>query len=314
MIKVKEAYENIKDLIYRTPLDKSLILSDDKQNIYLKKECLQPVKSFKLRGAMNKMISLTEEEKDRGVTTISSGNHGLAVSYCASLLGIKNAKVIVPTITPTAKTDKISAYGAEVMFLGDNYDEAHAKGMKFVKESGMTYIDPYDKDPLVYAGQGTAGMEIMEQNEKIDTILVPVGGGGLVTGVSVGARLINPKVKIIGVQTEACPAMKASIEDDVCYTEYPSDDSICEALIGGIGELAFEMNKECIDDIIIVKEEYIRKAVKLLALQEKVVVEPSGAITVAAILQGEKIPGKNIACVLSGGNIDYQLFLDLLNE
>ncbi|NLY82433.1 MAG: threonine/serine dehydratase [Clostridiales bacterium] len=314
MINVKEAYENIKNLIYMTPLDKSLTLSGENQNVYLKKECLQPVKSFKLRGAMNKMMSLTEEEKNRGVTTISSGNHGLAVSCCASLLGIKNAKVIVPTITPAAKTDKISAYGAEVILLGDNYDEAHTKGMKFVEESGMTYIDPYDKDPLVYAGQGTAGMEIMMQNEKIDTILVPVGGGGLVTGVSLGARLLNPNVKIIGVQTEACPAMKASIEDDVCYAEYPSDDSICEALIGGIGELAFKMNKECIDDIIIVKESYIRKAVKLLALKEKTVTEPSGAITVAALLQGEKIPGKNIACVLSGGNVDDQLFIDLLNE
>ena len=314
MIDVKAAYNNINELVYKTPLDKSITLSQDNKNVFLKKECLQPVKSFKLRGAMNKMLSLSQGEKEKGVVTISSGNHGLSVSYCAKYLGIDNVKIIVPNNTPKAKTDMIKAYGGDVLLIGDNYDEAHSLGEKFVKESKMVYIDPYDKDPMVYAGQGTVGLEIMEQNNDIDTILVPIGGGGLITGVSLGARIMNPNVKIIGIQTEACPAMKASIDENVFYKEYPNEESICEALIGGIGELAFKLNQECIDDVITVKEESIKQAVKLLALKEKLIVEPSGAVCVAALLEKNEFSGKNIACVLSGGNIDEKLFVDILKS
>jgi len=198
--------------------------------------------------------------------------------------------------------------------MGDNYDEAHSMGESFVRENKMIYIDPYDKDPMVYAGQGTVGMEIMKQNPDIDTILVPIGGGGLITGVSIGARIMNPNVRIIGVQTEACPAMKAAINENIFYGEYPNDESICEALIGGIGELAFRLRHECIDEVVTVKEKTIQAAVKFLALKEKTIVEPSGAVCVAAIVENQKIIGDNVACVLSGGNIDENLFTEIISN
>jgi threonine dehydratase len=314
MIDVNLAYSNIKEIVYKTPLDKAISISDAENEVYLKKECLQPVKSFKLRGAMNRMLSLSDDEKKKGVVTISSGNHGLSVSYCAKLLGINKAIIIVPGITPKAKTDAIKKYGGEVIFLGDNYDEAHTMGEEYVERSGMTYIDPYDKDPLVYAGQGTVGLEIMMEQPEIESILVPVGGGGLITGVAYGAKLIKPSVRIIGVQTEACPAMKASINDNFCYKQYPNDESICEALIGGIGELAYESKDECIDDVVLVSERSITEAVAFLALKEKVIVEPSGAVSVAAVLNDKRRFGNKVACVLSGGNIDEKLFTDIIKS
>ena len=152
---------------------------------------MQRAKSFKIRGAMNKMLTLTEEEKQKGVATISSGNHGSSVSYAASLLGISNAKVIVPETTPKSKVDKIKYFGADVMLMGSNYDEAHALGMKFIEEKGMTYIDAYYDDPKIYGGQGTIAIEILEQNPDIDTIVVPIGGGGLSTGIAVAAVMVE---------------------------------------------------------------------------------------------------------------------------
>ena len=312
---VVEAYKRIKDKIYMTPLEKSIYLSNENKNYYLKLECLQPPKSFKLRGALSKMTTLTEEEKKKGIVAISSGNHGAAVSYASNLLGIENVLIFVPKVTPRSKIDKIKYYGGEVRIVGDNYDEAHHIGMEYVKNNDMTYIDPYYGDPLVYAGQGTAAIEIFMQNPDIDTILVPIGGGGLITGIGVAAKAIKSSVKIIGLQTEACPAMIRSLEENVFYDEYPTKESICEALVGGVGELAYKMAKDCIDEIIEVKESFIEKAVSHIIKKEKIVAEPSSCITIAAIMQGPgRIKGKNDALVISGGNIDEDLMVELLNK
>lgn len=312
---VAKARERIKDRIYMTPLEKSIYLSNENTNYYLKLECLQPVKSFKLRGALSKLTTLTEEEKKRGVVAISSGNHGAAVSYASRLLGIDNVLIFVSKATPQSKIQKIRYYGGNVQIVGENYDEVHEYGMEHIKNYSMTYIDAYYGDPIVYAGQGTIALEIFEQNPNIDTILVPIGGGGLITGISVAAKKINPSVKIIGLQTEACPAMIKAIEDNVFYDTYPTKPSICEALVGGVGEIAYKMAREYIDEIIEVKESFIERAVSHIIKKEKVVAEPSSAICVAAVMQKpERIKGKNATLVISGGNIDQNLMVELLNK
>lgn len=277
---------------------------------------MQRAKSFKIRGAMNKMLTLTEEEKQRGVATISSGNHGSSVSYAASLLGIENAKVIVPETTPKSKVDKIRYFGADVMLMGSNYDEAHALGMKFIDEKGMTYIDAYYDDPKIYEGQGTIAIEILEQNPGIDTIVVPIGGGGLITGIAVAAKALKPGIRVIGVQTEACPAMIKAIEDKVFYEEYPvTGDTVCESLVGGVGKLSYELLPQFIDDIIEVKEKTIREAVRFMIKDEKIIAEGGSCTTVAAVMDfRERVGGKNIALVISGGNIDGDLMVKLMNE
>lgn len=313
---VYDAYERIKEYIYKTPLEESLYLGTDEQKYFFKLESTQTVKSFKIRGALNKMSTLTEEERQRGVATISSGNHGASVSYAAKLLGIKNAKVIVPETTPQAKVDKIKYYGADVMLMGSGYDEAHAMGMSYIEENGMTYIDAYYDDPKIYGGQGTIAVEILDQNPDIDTIVVPIGGGGLITGIAVAAKAIKPDIRIIGVQTEACPAMIRAYEDNVFYEEYPTTgDTICDALVGGVGKLSYDILKDYADDLIEVKEATIRKAVKHMIKEEKFIVEGASAATVAAVMDDrERIGGKNIALVMSGGNIDGDLMVRLLNE
>ncbi|WP_432408374.1 threonine ammonia-lyase [Wukongibacter sp. M2B1] len=312
---VVEAYKRIKDKIYMTPLEKSIYLSNENTNYYFKLECLQTPKSFKIRGALSKMTTLTVEEKKKGVVAISSGNHGAAVSYAASLLGIDSVLIFVPKVTPQSKIDKIRYYGGVVKIVGDNYDEAHSIGMEYVKNHDMTYIDPYYSDSLVYAGQGTTALEILEQNPDIDTIMIPIGGGGLITGISVAAKAIKPSIKIIGLQTEACPAMIRAMEDNIFYSEYPIAKTMCDALVGGVGKLAYEMSKECIDEIIEVKESFIEKAVSHMIRKEKFIAEPSSCIGIAAIMQEpDKIKGKNIALVISGGNIDEGLMVELLNK
>lgn len=302
---VKQAYERISPYIRKTPLEESFYLGDEERKYYFKLESFQRAKNFKIRGALNKMMTLTEEEREKGVATISSGNHGSSVSYAASLLGIANAKVIVPETTPQSKVDKVKYFGADVMLMGKNYDEAHALGMKYIEENGMTYIDAYYDDPKIYGGQGTIAIEILEQNPDIDTIVVPIGGGGLITGISVAAKAIKPSIRIVGVQTEACPAMIKAYEDGIFYEEYPCEESLCDSLIGGIGALSYAMAKDYVDDFIAVSEETIAKAVSFMARDEKYIVEAGSCTTVAAVMDfRERIGGKNIALVLSGGNID----------
>ncbi len=310
---ILDAYTRIKKYVPTTPLEESYYLGDENQRYFFKLESFQRAKSFKIRGALNKMMTLTTEEKERGIGTISSGNHGSSVSYAASILGIRNAKVIVPKSTPQSKIDKIKYFGADVMLMGNSYDEAHALGMTYIEENGLTFIDAYYSDPKVYAGQGTIAIEILEQQPNIDTIVVPIGGGGLITGIAVAAKSIKPGIRIIGVQTEACPAMINSYKENHFFEEYPSEESICDALIGGIGKLSYEMAKDYVDEFILVSEENIAKAVSFMAKEEKYIVEAASSTTIAAVMEHkEQIGGQNIALVISGGNIDGKLLSSIL--
>lgn len=312
---VENAYMRIKEYIRKTPLEESYFLGDNDRKYFFKLESFQKVKSFKIRGALNRMLVLTEEEKERGVATISSGNHGSSVSYAASILGIKNVKIIVPNNAPQSKKDKIRYFGGEVICMGSNYDEAHSLGMEYIKNEGLTFIDAYYSDPYIYAGQGTISIEILEQNKDIDTIVVPIGGGGLITGIAVAAKTIKPDIRVIGVQTEACPAMIAAYKENKFYEEYPCKDSICDAVVGGIGKLSYELAKDYVDEFFIVSEEAVAKAVSFMAKEEKYIIEAGSCLTVAAIMEHkEQIGGKNIALVLSGGNIDGELLTKILRE
>lgn len=312
---VQEAYERIKSYIYQTPLEHSMYLSEENSDIYLKMESLQSTKSFKIRGCLNKMLSLSKEEKQKGVITVSSGNHGICVAYGAKLLGIEKAIIIVPETTPQSKVDKIRYFGGQVMFMGENYDGAHIEGMKYVNEHKMTFIDSYYDDPLVYAGQGTMAIEILKQNPQIDTILTPIGGGGMLTGVAVAAKAIKPEIRVIGVHTAACPALIKSYNENIFYEECESEPSMCDALVGGIGKLCYEMAKDVVDDLIEVQEATIEKALVHMINKEKFIVEPASAVCVAAMMEHrQRIGGHHIALVMSGGNINEKLMLKCLND
>ncbi len=301
---VLAAREATAPYVRQTPLEESFFLGDAEHKVYFKLESLQCARSFKIRGAVNKMLSLTEEEKARGVAAVSSGNHGSSVAYAAQLLGIEKAVIVVPGCTPQSKIDKIRYFGGEVKIMGRNYDEAHALGMEYIRDQGLTNIDSCHEDVLVYAGQGTVALEILEQEPEIDTIVVPIGGG-IATGVALTAKHINPAIRVYGVQTEACPAMAASYADGVCYEEYPIGETICDALVGGVGRLSYEMLRDYVDDILVVKEETIRKATAFLLTEEKFVIEGGSATTVAAMWDyPEKFTGKKTALILTGGNID----------
>lgn len=311
---VLKARERINKYIYTTPLDRSMYLSDDNTNVYLKPESQQGMKCAKLRGALSKLTSLSPDEIEKGVVAISSGNHGAAVSYASYLLGIENVTIYVPETTPKAKVEKIKYYGADVIGVGKNYDEAHEIGLERIKDSGSIFVDPCS-DPVVIAGQGTIAMEILEQQPNIDTILVPIGGGGIITGISIAAKHINPDIKIIGLQTAACPAMVESLKDKEFYEMFPTEPSICDALVGGVGYIPYIMAEQCIDDIIVVEEEDIAKAVSFLIKKEKIIGEPAGAIGVAAVRRNPSLfKGKNVAIVITGGNIDEGLMIELLNK
>lgn len=307
--KIQEAKTRIEQYIHKTELKKSVLFED--VDLYLKLECTQLTNSFKIRGALSKMTTLTDEEKASGVMTVSSGNHGAAVSYAAHLLGIEKADIIVPKVTPLSKIDNIKKYGANVLVLGENYDEAHHLGDEYKAEHNMTYIDAYYEDEAIYAGQGTIGLEILEEMPDVDVILVPVGGGGLITGIGTAVKAIKPDVQIIGLQTSACPAMIKAIEDNVFYDEYPIDPSICDALVGGIGKRAFEMKDQIIDDMIEIDEEAIFEATKQVVLKDGVVAEPSSSLYADAIKKNlEMFKGKKCVAVISGGNVDQ----NILNE
>ncbi len=304
----------IREYIYKTPLELSMGLSSENSKVFLKLECQQKLKSFKVRGALNKMTLLSEEEKQKGIMAVSSGNHGAGVSYSAHILGNIRAKIYVPKTTPGAKLDKMRYYGAEVILEGDNYDEAHEAALKALKKEGLTFVDPCS-DADVIAGAGTVALEILEQNPNIDTIVVPIGGGGLITGVGIAAKSLKPDIRVIGVQTAACPAMVHSLRDKKCYEVYPNKPSVCEALVGGIGEIPYEMSARCIDQIIEVDEGEIRKAVVYLLDKEKVVSEPSGAVGVAALMSNPGIfNNRSTAIIITGGNLDSKLMKVLIDE
>lgn len=313
---VREAYERIRDRVRRTPLDDSLYLSTDDCRYRYKLESQQLGRSCKIRGAFNALMQLTPEQVRRGVGTVSTGNHAIGIAYAARELGIENCVVIVPYGTARTKLDRIRFYGARVMTMGGTYNEALALGINYLDCNELSYVDPGIYDVRVCAGLGTIGYEIALQHPKVDTIVCPAGRGGLLTGVAVGARAVRPDMRIVGVQTAACPSLYQSISDGMCYRTYPIEgETICEAVVGGAGQIAYEMLPDLVDQWIIVEEPDIRSAMRFMVEQEQCMIEGSSAMAVAAVREyPEAVGGTDVALVISGGNADGRVLARVLNE
>ena len=303
---VKKAQDTIKDIVKKTDILESTKLSSmTGANVYYKCENLQKTGSFKVRGACNKIANLTDEEKANGVIASSAGNHAQGVALGAKMNGIE-ATIVMPQTAPLAKVTATKSYGANVVLEGLVYDDAYAKALEIQKETGATFLHPFN-DEYVIAGQGTIALEIFEQmNNKVDTILCPIGGGGIIAGVAVAAKSLNPNVKIIGVQTANIPSMHESIKAGKVTTAFKATSVADGISVKTVGELTFSIVKDLVDDVILVEEGEIAEGLLFLMENQKVVAEGSGAVTTAAILSGKYIPKKNenVVCIISGGNID----------
>lgn len=303
---IQNAKKTISEIVKKTDILESRKLSDiTKANIFYKCENLQKTGSFKVRGACNKIANLTDEEKSNGVIASSAGNHAQGVALGATMNGI-DATIVMPSTAPLAKVTATKRYGAKVVLEGLVYDDAYAKAVEIQKETGATFLHPFD-DKYVIAGQGTIGLEIFEQMDyKVDTILCPIGGGGLISGVAVAAKALNPNVKIIGVQTANIPSMYESIKAGKVTTTFKSTSVADGISVKTVGELTFEIVKGLVDEVILVEEDEIAEGLLFLMENQKVVAEGSGAVTTAALLSGKYKPrsNENIVCIISGGNID----------
>ena len=309
------ARRDIGNLVRKTPLQYSFHLSERAgSEVYLKLENLQRTGAFKVRGAINKIAGLSAAERSKGVVAPSSGNFSLGIAYAAHVLGGVPVNLFMSVHTPASKVDKLAEFGAKIFLVGEQYDDADDASMEFQREHDLTYTNSFD-DPLIIAGQGTVGLEIMEELPDAEVLLVPVGGGGLVAGVAVAAKAVNPSIKIIGVQVEASPSAYLSLKEGRCYERYEHGPTICEGLAGGFGIVPFGIAKDLIDEVVLVNEEETRDAIFALLKAEQLVVEGSGAVGVAALLFDKvDLKGRKVVAVISGGNIHIDLLFEILGE
>ena len=305
---IYKAKQRISKYTRLTPLDESPFLSKLRENnVLLKLENQQLTGSFKIRGALNKMLTLTKEERDRGIVAASTGNHAQGVGYAARMLGIKG-QIVIPTYTPKVKREAIQRYNLDMIVHGDDYIISEKKARDIERNEGKTFISAYN-DPLIIAGQGTIGIEIIEQAPDLTTLLVPLGGGGLISGVGCAVKSINPDIELIGVQSEVSPVMYESIKKGR-IVEMDLEESVADGLHGGIeeGSITFDFCQKYVDEIMLVKEETIIRAIGDLLAKQRQVVEGSGAVGVAALLENpHRFKGKNVGILISGGNIDFEL-------
>ena len=311
---IKAAQKRTEQIIKKIHLEYSPFFSKlVNGDVYLKLENLQLTGSFKIRGALNKILKLKPKEKKKGVLTVSAGNHGQGIGYGAKLLGIK-AIVIVPKNTPKIKIKAIEQYGIDLKILGKDYDEAEAEARELERKTGMVYISPYN-DADVIAGQGTIGLEILKENPNIDTILVPVGGGGLISGIAIAVKSINPKIKVIGAQSAASPVMYESLKAGK-ITGMKVKPSVAEGLHGGIEKesITFDLVKNYVDSMLLVSEAEIKNAIRLFFKSHHQIAEGAGVVGLAALLRYKKqFKVHKIAVVISGGNLDKKLLKKILH-
>ncbi len=312
---IEQAQKNIGSYAKLTPLTQSKFLSElCGGNVFLKWENQQPTHSFKIRGVINKLLSLTTEEKAKGIVTASAGNHGQAVAYGAQKLGFK-AKIVVPTHTPQVKVDGIRQFGAELVLYGETYDQAEKKAKELAMQEGRLFISPYN-DRCIVAGHGTVGLEILKNLPTVDSVIVPVGGGGLIGGIAIAVKSQKPNVRVIGVQSTASPVMYESLKAGRIVPAHRHERyTIAEGLVGAVEKdsITFSIALKYVDEVTLVREEWIRQAVYLLWKNEKQVVEGSGAAGVGWLMENKDLfIGQTVAVVISGGNIDPYLFNGIL--
>ncbi len=312
---IEAARARVRDAIYVSPCAHSETLSRLAGNrIYLKLENLQMTGSFKERGALNKVLMLSAEERARGgVMAASAGNHAQGVAYHATRQGIR-ARIFMPQTTPLIKVAATKGYGAEVVLHGANYDEAYAEATARCAEAGWTFVHPFD-DPAVIAGQGTLGLEIIEQNPYLEAAIVPVGGGGLIGGMACAFKEINPRIRVIGVQTARLASMRAALEAGQPVT-LPAATTIADGIaVRRAGVHTLPLVQRYVDDIVTVDEEEIANAILVLCEREKTVAEGAGAAGVAAIIARRTgLEGKKVVVVIGGGNIDVNFLARIIER
>jgi threonine dehydratase len=302
----------------RTELIQSLLgeyVAPDNRKLYLKPENLQPIGAFKLRGAYNKIASLSPEERSRGVITYSSGNHGQGVAYAARALGIK-AVIVMPNNAPAIKREATASMGAEIVMVGPGSLDRQRKAEELAERHGYIIVPPFNDEKII-AGQGTMGLEILEDLPEVETVLVPVGGGGMLSGVATAIKLSKPGVKVIGVEPELAADAQASLRARkiVQSTAEQTSRTIADGLrTQSIGAINFEHIRQYVDDIVTVSEDEIRQATRWLAMNPKTVAEPSGAVAVAGFLfRQDQLPKTTMnVAIISGGNIDPQLLHEIV--
>ena len=311
---VKEARDRMREIIHLTPLDYSHAFSRlTGGNLYLKLENMQKTGSFKIRGAFNKISMLSDQEKSRGVIAASAGNHAQGVAFAASRSGLK-ATIVMPEGSPITKIMSTRGYGAEVILSGRDYDESYKKAREIQETEGTTYIHGFD-DPLVIMGQGTLGLEIIEQLPLVEAVAVPVGGGGLIGGVAFTLKKINPRIKVYGVQSAVAPAVfnffKSGEMTGLC-----TPGTLADGInVGCPGEITLDLIRKYVDDVVLVDDEEISQAILMLLERTKVVSEGAGAAALAAVLhQKLSLGGLSAVAVVSGGNIDVNILSAIIER
>lgn len=310
------ARQTIAPIARKTPLIQSRALTDRTgASIYLKLETLQKTNSFKIRGATNKLLNLSSAEKQRGVIAVSTGNHGRAVSYVAGQVGMQ-AVICISDRVPQNKVEALKQVGAEVVIHGQSQDEAGHRALDLQAERGLTMVDPFD-DRLVIAGQGTIGLELLEDLPEIDTALVPLSGGGLISGIALALKTASPAIRVIGVSMERGPVMYHSLQAGR-PVQMPEEPTLADSLQGGIGlnnQYTFQLVQQYVDEVILVSEAEIARGMAFAFFEQQLVLEGGAAVGVAALLH-DKVPklGGNVALVLSGGNIGMTSFLEIIQR
>jgi threonine dehydratase len=311
---IEDARRRIGDRVVSTPCQRSEVFSALTGNtIFFKFENLQLTGSFKERGALNKLLQLTPEERARGVIAASAGNHAQGVAYHAGRLSIR-ATIVMPETTPLIKVSSTRSFGARVVLHGQGYDDAYAEARRIAAEEGSVFVHAFD-DEAVLAGQGTIGLELLEQNPYLEAVVVPVGGGGLISGIATAVKEVNPSIQVIGVEAAACPKMRASIDAGAPVAVTPQR-TIAEGIATKRpGELTFPIVKKLVDELVAVSEEEIANAILLLLEREKTMVEGAGAAALAAMVNRRtRLAGRKVAVVLSGGNIDVNLLARIIER
>ena len=313
---VHAARERIRDSVYYSPCPHSEMLSGlTGQHVSLKLENLQMTGSFKERGALNRIAMLTPEQAERGVIAASAGNHAQGVAHHATKRGIRSL-IVMPQQTPLVKVTATRNFGAEVLLHGANFDEAHAEARRVCERNGMTFIHPFD-DAAVMAGQGTIGLELLEQVPKLEAVVVPIGGGGLIGGIACAIKESRPEVKVIGVQTERLPSMLAALENHGPKTVEPATTIADGIAVRRVGDVTFPVIERYVDEIVTVGEDEIASAILVLLEREKTLAEGAGASALAALLQkrsGIVAAGAHTAVLVCGGNIDVTLLSRIIER
>jgi threonine dehydratase len=309
------ARERLSPAIYYSPCNHSQMLSRmTGQSVFLKLENLQMTGSFKERGALNKIATLTADEAQRGVVAASAGNHAQGVAYHATQRGIRSV-IVMPQTTPLVKVTATRGFGAEVVLHGANYDEACEEATRLCNAEGMTFIHPFD-DPLVMAGQGTIGLELLEQIDGLEAVVVPIGGGGLIGGIACAVKETNPSVRVIGVQTSRLPSMARAVEAHHLVTLDPATTIADGIAVRRAGEKTFPVVQKYVDEIVTVDEDEIASSILTLLEREKTLAEGAGATALAALLQKRtSLPaGMKTAVLVCGGNIDVTLLSRIIER